>query len=410
MNLPLFIARRIKDNGKKAISSFSNRISVFSVAISFAVMLVALSVSSGFRNEINNTVSGFTGDIFLVPPGVELFDNARPVEKHLSYLGKLSGKDYVENVSPFIYTYGIIKSSEGMDALLFKGMDSSFSRTFFESRMAEGVLPEFKGKASNSIVISKRMAEKNRLETGDKVTAYFINDGTKARRLEIAGIYDARFEELDEKLILCDIRMLQRVLGWSEDYVNGYEIHTNSDPLSKKTEYDIQEMLYNASDDDHSLIPGYASDLFPNIYDWLVLVDMNFVLILALMIIVCGFNMISGLLIILFERISMIGTLKALGMTNGKIRKIFIYKASMIVVKGMAIGNAAALAVSALIAGFKVLPLDPENYFISYVPAVIDPAAWIATDIAAFAAILLILLVPSTFISKISPEKTMRVK
>lgn len=410
MNLPLFIARRIKDNGKKAISSFSNRISVFSVAISFAVMLVALSVSSGFRNEINNTVSGFTGDIFLVPPGVELFDNARPVEKHLSYLGKLSGKDYVENVSPFIYTYGIIKSSEGMDALLFKGMDSSFSRTFFESRMAEGVLPEFKGKASNSIVISKRMAEKNRLETGDKVTAYFINDGTKARRLEIAGIYDARFEELDEKLILCDIRMLQRVLGWSEDYVNGYEIHTNSDPLSKKTEYDIQEMLYNASDDDHSLIPGYVSDLFPNIYDWLVLVDMNFVLILALMIIVCGFNMISGLLIILFERISMIGTLKALGMTNGKIRKIFIYKASMIVVKGMAIGNAAALAVSALIAGFKVLPLDPENYFISYVPAVIDPAAWIATDIAAFAAILLILLVPSTFISKISPEKTMRVK
>ncbi len=427
MNFNLFIAGRI---GKKSasngrLSRISNTIATVSVAISFMVMIVAIAIANGFREEIRGKASGFSGDITLTAPGVSIENHLYPTTRP-SYIGKLDSLEFIKSVNAVSYRSGLLKNGNEIQGIVVKGIDGRYDMEFFRNHLIEGEIPQFTlhipseetGSAnsaapSNEIIISKRLANMLNYKVGDKAQAYFIGDDVRIRLFTIAGIFDARLEEIDKSLIIADAGHISKLNGWKDGEVSGYEV------LLKKSYRDntakvaakLEEFLYNnTADNDPSLVPTTLQERYYILFDWLHLLDTNVYIILALMIAVAGFNMVSGLLIILFERISHIGLLKSLGMRNKDIASIFLYRASFIVLKGMAAGNLAAILFCLLESQYRFIKLNPTNYFVSFVPIEITPSTIIAIDIAAFITVMLILTIPCHIIGKISPSKTLAVK
>jgi lipoprotein-releasing system permease protein len=244
---------------------------------------------------------------------------------------------------------------------------------------------------------------------GDKITAYFVDEQVKVRRFTITGIFDAQLEQLDKYLAIADNRQITRLNGWENGY-SGYEIYLKTEAAPEHTEA-VEHLIYEyTTEKDTPVVPVSLKEKYYILYDWLHLLDLNVLIILALMIAVAGFNMVSGLLIMLFERISQIGLLKSLGMTDRAISRIFLTKSAIVVVQGMIWGNAIAIALCLLQKHLNIIGLDPANYFVSSVPVDFN-LLWIASmNVVAFVAIMLIMMLPCHFISRIDPAATMRVK
>lgn len=363
------------------------------IAISFLVMIIAVSVSSGFRSEIRNGLSVLSGDIQLTPPNLNVLDQSRPIEREASYIPYIKEMEGVESIMPVVYMAGIVKQGEDIYGVMFKGTTDAL----------EGAS------------VPRSLAQKAGLELGDKLTAYFVGDKVKVRQFEVVSIYDSMIEADDKLIVYTDMTSLQRLSGWSEDQVSAVEIcldQAHKDEDSIFAAYHRIGYAVNAYSDD-SEAPVVASSTlsrFPQLFDWLNLIDFNVLFILILMTIVAGFNMISGLLIMLFENISTIGLFKALGMTDRSISKVFLASASVLVLKGMLIGNALAFAFCWLQSKTHILKLDPSNYFVSFVPVKINVGSVLLADIGSFAVIMLLLLIPTLFISKVDPAQTVRMK
>lgn len=406
MNLNLFIAKKVGGNGT---------IACISVAISILVMFVAIAISEGFRKEIGEKAVGFSGDILFTVPGQDYTTDRWPLNSDLSYLPQIRELPELKSVNKVAYKPGMAKTEDNVHGVLFKGVDSLYQFDFFAKNLIEGTLPDFSGsKISNQILISARLAQILGYQVGDRMTAYFIDDNVKARRFDISGIYSARLEDMDEKLVLADIRHIQRLNGWDESQTSCLELFLDGasidDGRRMAVTAKIDDVIYNSDNDgDASVIVREIDDVYRHLFDWLQLLDMNVLIVLILMIVVAGFNMISGLLIILFEKISMIGLMKALGMRNKALCKIFVYKASFIVLKGMVIGNAIAITLTMIQKYFKVIKLDPSNYFVDHVPVEVDVWTMVVLNIASFVLMMLIMIIPSMFISKVSPDKTIKV-
>ena len=388
MDASLFISRRLR---------FKGGIAMVCIAISYLVMIIAVAVSSGFRNEIRRGVSSLSGDIQLTPPNLNVLDNSRPIEREASYRSYLKEVKGVKSVDPVIYRAGIIKQADNIHGVLFKGIEGGVDSVAL------------------SVSIPTRLAEIAGLSEGDRMTAYFIGEKVRLRQFKVASVYDALVETDDRLVIYADLADLQRLDGWKDNQVSALEIHM----------YDAgrdESSIWNATQEIGTIVNAYSSESeapvvavssvsrYPQLFDWLDLIDFNVLFILILMTIVAGFNMISGLLIMLFENISTIGLLKALGMTDRAISKVFLSSAAVLVLKGMAIGNALGLVFCALQSTTHLLKLDPENYFVSFVPVNIDMGAVLLADAASFVIIMLLLLVPTLFISKVDPAQTVRVK
>ena len=388
MDASLFISRRLR---------FKGGIAMVCIAISYLVMIIAVAVSSGFRNEIRRGVSSLSGDIQLTPPNLNVLDNSRPIERDASYLSYIKEVRGVKSVDPVIYRAGIIKQADNIHGVLFKGIEGGVDSVAL------------------SVSIPTRLAEIAGLSEGDRMTAYFIGEKVRLRQFKVASVYDALVETDDRLVIYADLADLQRLDGWKDNQVSALEIHM----------YDAgrdESSIWNATQEIGTIVNAYSSESeapvvavssvsrYPQLFDWLDLIDFNVLFILILMTIVAGFNMISGLLIMLFENISTIGLLKALGMTDRAISKVFLSSAAVLVLKGMAIGNALGLVFCALQSTTHLLKLDPENYFVSFVPVNIDMGAVLLADAASFVIIMLLLLVPTLFISKVDPAQTVRVK
>lgn len=411
MNAASFIARRM-GTGSGGVSRYSNTIALCSVAVSIAVMIIALSVSFGFKKDIDERISGFTGDMFLLPPGSSLFENSGYTDAENGIAGKVAAEDFVSGVSPFLYMPGVADFGEEADALLFKGVDSAWSSRFFASSLISGRLPVTDGRGiSDDLLVSRYIADKHELSVGDGIRVYFVSEeGAKVRKFTVCGIYDAGISDLDRRFVVADLKMLQRVVGAGFDGVGGYEVNFRDGTDKEYAFASVERILYEVDDEVLPLIPYDASSVFPNIYDWLGLIDFNLAVLLVLMVAVAGFNMVSALLIILFERISMIGILKSLGMGDRGILEIFLRKASSIVWRGIAVGNLISFALMALQYFFRIIKLDPASYFIEYVPVDFDIMSILLLDIGGYAVIMLVLMIPSVFISRISPDISVRMK
>ena len=403
MNLNLYIAKKIK-------TSSNNTIACASVAISILVMFMAMVISDGFKREIKETSVGFSGEVFLLSPGQDITNQLYPISGRPSYIDKIHSLKGIESVNDVAYTSGMLKSDESVQGIMFKGVDSTYSLDFFEKYLVEGTLPDFSGKsASNQILISERLASLMNYKCGEKITAYFVGESVRVRRFTISGLYNVRLDEMDKTLAIVDIRQTRRLNGWESDQVSNIEIKLAAGANADKICREIEEIILDRPWDDDSVIASQIRYIYPHIFDWLDLLNMNVLIILILMIVVAGFNMISGLLIILFEKISMIGLLKALGMKTRDICRVFIYRGSFIVIKGMVIGNVIAIILSILQGVFHIIPLDPANYFVDHVPVYVNVPKIVILNVASFALMILIMIIPSFFIARVQPEKTIKV-
>lgn len=416
MNFNWFIARRIgnKADATGRLSKMGTVISVVSVAVSVAVIVAVTAVADGFRNEIAGKVRSFSGDVVLAAPGSDILNVAKPVDAPLSYLQKLQELPFVERVSGVAYRQGVIKGEEEISGLMLKGVDSLYNLESYSGSLLQGALPKLNGKApSNEVVISRSLADALKLNAGDKITAYFPDEQLKVRRFTISGVFDTGLEQFDKYLAIGDIRQVVRLNGWGDNQLSGYEILLNNEAAGVTLEQEdaIAQVIYeNSLTEDSQVAATVLQEKYYTLFDWLNLLDLNVVIVLSLMIAVAGFNMVSSLLIMLFERISQIGLLKALGMTNRAVAKVFIAKAAMVVLQGMLWGNVLGVGFCLLQGKYHILTLNPQDYFVPWVPVSLEASTVLITNLVAFASIMAIMLLPCLFISKVDPATTMRVK
>ena len=394
MDASLFISRRLRFKGKIAMTS---------IAVSFLVMIIAVSVSSGFRHAIRDGISSVSGDVQLLPLDMNFLAEDSALESDASYLPYLVEMDGVDMVIPVIYRAGIVRHDDDIHGVLVKGMPAEALPFANPDSVAMGVS------------IPRRLSEIMGLGEGDRMLTYFMGNKVRVRQFNIVSVYDSVLEADDKLVVYADIADMQRLNGWNENQVSAMEIMLDSDARSDgmidEITSDIATAVYAyTAEDETTVLATSARSRYPQIFDWLGLMDFNVLFILVLMTIVAGFNMISGLLIMLFENISTIGLLKTLGMTDRSIAKVFLSSSAVLTIKGMAIGNALAIIFCIVQSQTHILKLDPVNYFVSYVPVHPDLGLILAADIIAFATIMLLLLIPCVFISKVDPAETVRVR
>ena len=387
MDVSLFIGKRLR---------FKGNIAMASIAVSFLVMIIAVSVSSGFRCAIRSGLAELSGDIRIMPPSLSVMDESRPIEKNAAYRPYVEDVDGVKSIRPVVYKAGIVKSGENIQGVLFKGVPSDDT-------------------LSLSVSIPRRLSEISGLGPGDRMLTYFVGETVKVRQFSVASVYDAVVETDDRLVVYADIEDLQRLNGWDEGSVSCLEVMLEE---GLRNETDIEAVndeigtYINAwsSEDEEFVVSVSSVSSYPQLFDWRDLIDFNVFVILVLMTIVAGFNMISGLLIMLFENISTIGLLKAIGMTDRAISKVFLSSSAFLVFKGMAVGNLLAVLFCVIQDKTGLLRLDPENYFVSSVPVDLDLGMVLTADAISFVVIMILLLIPCLFISKVDPADTVRVK
>lgn len=392
MNVSFFIAARLRFKGK---------IAMICIAVSFLVMIVAVSVSGGFRQEIRNGISSVTGDIHIVPPDRNVLDEGSPVEEEPSYLPYLREIEGIDEIKPVIYRAGIIRHEGDIHGVLFKGVPRKD-------------IPQ-QDSTVFGVSIPRGLCDQAGLSVGDRLPSYFIGDAVKARQFTVMSIYDPMIETDDNHIVYADVNDLRRLNGWDEGMVSSLEIildesYRNESDIRHHTEEVGALINLYSSDEEASVIALSSVSEYPQIFGWLDMIDFNVFFILLLMTVVAGFNMISGLLIMLFENISTIGLLKSLGMTDRAIAKVFLSSSAVLTIKGMAIGNAIAILFCVIQDLTGLIRLDPANYFVSSVPVSMDIGLVLAADAAAFLGIMVLLLIPCLFISKVDPAETVRVK
>ncbi len=387
------------------------RIATLGVAIGLAVMLVSVCVVLGFKHSIRDKVVGFGGHItvadFMTLQGSEPY----PVCMNDSMMRVLKGIRGVQHVQRFALKQGILKTDNDFLGVMLKGGGQEFDTTFIHRHLVEGTIPAFSDmSSSNRLLISQIMADKLRLHTGSKVFAYFIdNDRVKARRFTVAGIYQTNLTRFDETVCFTDLYTAVKLNGWESDQAGGAELTVDDFDRIADVE-DIVVRKVNRTTDKYG--ETYSSetiqDANPQIFSWINLLDLNVWIILVLMVCVSGFTMISGLLIIILERTSMIGLLKALGARNRSIRHTFLWFAVFIIGKGMLIGNILGLGLCLLQQYTGVIRLDASTYYVDTVPVEINLPLLLLLNAATLMVSVFVLVAPSYLISRISPAKSMR--
>ena len=378
-----FIARRLRVKEKMAVTA---------IAISFFVIIIAVAISAGFRREIRGGVTAVTGDVLLTNTSADLTGGADPVRTP-SCLKDLEGVRGVERIEPVVYSAGILRLGDDIQGAVFKGTTADT--------------------VSLGVRIPATLSERFGLGVGDDLVAYYAGEKTKIRRWNITEVYQSAMATEDGQLLYVPIGDLRRLHEWSEDESSLLEVTLeprlrNRRALAEKTAELGWRAQLGVQDDEEPLRAVATTERFPQLFDWLDLIDFNVYAILLLMTVVAGFNMISGLLILLFRHVSTIGTLKTLGMGNRAVAGVFLRVGARTAAIGMAAGNALALLFCLIQGTTHAIKLNPENYFVSFVPVHVNLPGILLADAAAFAGILLLLLIPTLFISKVDPAQTVK--
>lgn len=412
MSLSLFLARRIyrdSDAGKQ-VSRPAVLIATVGVAIGLAVMIIAVSVIIGFKSEVRDKIIGFGAHIQITNSDAARSFETRPIGVTDSMIAALVDYPEVKHVQRYSTKPGMIKTTDAFQGMVLKGIGHEYNTSFFRKHLIEGEFPQFSDSASsNRVVISKAIADKMKLKLGDKIDTYYIQEDVRARRLKIVGIYQTNFSEYDNLFLLTDLCLVNRLNKWQPDQVSGVELELH--------DYNqLEEATYHIAADVNQAPDSYGAEycvrnveqLNPQIFAWLGILDINIWVILILMIGVAGFTMVSGLLIIIIERTSMIGILKSLGANNFTIRKLFLWFAIFLIGKGMLWGNAIGLAFYFIQKWFGVFRLDPETYYMDTVPVSFNIWIFLLLNVGTLLASVIMLLGPSYIITRIHPANSMR--
>ena len=413
MNISFFIAKRIySDKGdKRKVSRPAIHIATAGVAIGLAVMILTVSVVLGFKHTIRDKVIGFGSHIQVENFLTMQSSDPYPICIDDSVMKVIKGIEGVEHVERFALTQGILKTDQDFLGMSFKGIGPEYDISFIKSNLKSGSIPSFSDSANKgNLLISTATADKMNLKAGDKVFAYFISDnGVKVRRFTVSGIFQTNMSQFDNALCFTDLYTARKLNNWDGELCTGAEISVGDLQQINAVSLRIADKVNRTSDHDGNIFTSQTIyETYPQIFSWLSLLDINVWIILALMICVAGFTMISGLLIIILERTQMIGILKALGMKGASVRHTLLWFAVLIIGKGMLIGDILAAAIILLQRQTGFISLDPATYYVSEAPTEINIQAFLLINAATLIISVLVLVGPSFLISHIHPAKSMR--
>lgn len=412
MNLELFIARKIhfSKEGNRQVTPPAVRIAIVGVALGLAVMILSVAIVIGFKKEVRNKVIGFGSHIQITN-----FDNnssyeTTPIAVSDSLLQALREFPGIKHIEGYATKMGILKTDSDFQGVVLKGIDTDYDWSFFRNNLKEGELLTIDPKkTSTDVIISKYLSDLLGLKLGDSILTYFVQEDVRARKLNIAGIYETGFMDYDKLFVLADIKQIRRLNGWEKDEVSGLELLVDDyDKLDQVAEDLYFNLVEKQDRHGNTYFTRSIKEMNPMIFNWLDVLDVNVVVILILIFAVAGFTMISGLLIIILERTNMIGILKALGENNVSIRKIFLYISFFLIGKGMLWGNVVGIAICLIQSHFRIIKLDPSIYYLDAVPIDLSIVSLILLNIGTLCASMLMMLGPSYLITKIDPAKSIR--
>lgn len=405
LNFEYFIARHIASERGNSFSQPVIKISVISIALGLSLMLASVAIVIGFKHSISNKVIGFTANLQITP-----FDNNKSLEEQpldisRSFIKTLPAIPNVKHIQFVAQKGGVLKTSDQIQGVVLKGVGMNYNWEFLKKNLYAGKLPVLTKNRDYEVLISKMLADKLNLKIGDNVRVWFVNSnesGARGRKFSISGIYNTGLEDFDGSYIIGDLDVVAKLNNWKPNQAGTVEILLNNPEKMEET----ADVIYHDIPYDLNIVT--AKKLYPQIFNWLDLLDMNVIVLLVLLMLVAGITMISTLLILIIERTSMVGLLKALGATNKTIGRIFLIRSSYIVLKGMLWGNIIGLLFYFIQLYFRPFHLDPKSYYVDYVPVELHIAQFLLLNAGVIVISLLILLIPTWYISRISPAKALR--
>jgi lipoprotein-releasing system permease protein len=413
LNTERFIAKRII-SGDKSTNRFSVpivRISIMAIALGLAVMILTVAIITGFKNEIQNKLIGVVSHIQITNYDANSSDEPSPISLHQPFIAQLKKNSEIKHIQVYANKSGILKTETENEGIILRGVSKDYDWDFIKQNLKSGDVFTFSDSLSRDIILSRHFADKLNLKLNDKVVIYFITQKAddssvkyipRAKTFFIKGFYETGMEDIDNHLALVDIRHIQKLNYWNEDQIAGFEIAVNDYHNIDKTVEDINDRI------GEGLIAETVKERNQTIFSWLELQDINAIIIIVLMISVAGINMISALLVLILERTNMIGILKALGAKNRSVRKIFFYNAAYLIGKGLLWGNIIGISIALLQYHFGIFKLDQTAYYVSVIPININWLHIVFLNIGTMICCLLMLLLPSLIISKITPVKAIQ--
>tara|TARA_B100001057_G_scaffold5166_1_gene4687 strand:- start:30012 stop:31244 length:1233 start_codon:yes stop_codon:yes gene_type:complete len=408
LNFELFIAKRIIGNKayKSSVSAPIIKIGIAAIAIGIIVMLIAIATGLGLQQKIRDKVVAFNGHIEITNYDTNASDESQvPISINQEFYPKFNAVEGITHIQGVATKFAVIRTETDFEGVVVKGVGADYKWDYFKEFLVEGRVPDFSGKRNEEILISSYLANRLGFKVGDKFQTLFGEDLNKIPRIinyEIVGIYNSGFQELDEKFCIADLRHIQRLNKWEADQIGSFEVFIEDfSEIEEKYEEVFKEIpsLLNATP---------VNQKYYTVFEWIKIFESNINIIIAIMIIVAGINMITTLLVLILERTNMIGILKALGSSNWSVRKIFLYNASYLIGLGLLWGNIIGLGLLFAQKHFKLFPLNPDTYYVSEAPVYLNWDYILILNVGTFVACLLMLLIPSVIISKISPVKAIR--
>ena len=407
MNVPVFLANKVRHAPQGSFSSTVTKIGIASIALGLGILIIAFAVLFGFKNSIQQKIFLFGAHL-----QVSKFTNNSSYEETALALNTKLYQDStripgVQHIQAVALKAGILKTSEELTGVVLKGVGKDYDWNLFQGSIVAGTVPVVgadTGSGSTQILLSQYMANQLKVKIGESVPLYFLGNPPRARKMTVVGIYETGLEEVDKTIALGDIRLIQKLNRWGPDSVGTYEIFVKDFNKLAATEHSI----FNIMTPEMRIIR--VTDQYRPLFDWMLLLDRNMIILLALITFVASFNMVSVLLVLMVERTPMVGLLKAIGSPNALIRRMFVFVGLNMVIWGLVIGNVVGLGLCFLQYRFKLIPLDPKNYFMNYVPIVWDWPTILALNAAAILLIALVLWVPTIIINRVQPVKALAFK
>ncbi|MBI5219299.1 MAG: ABC transporter permease [Bacteroidia bacterium] len=414
MNTEFFIARRLiyAKESQNNISKPIVTIAIVGIALGLIVMIVSVAIVTGFKSEIRGKIIGFGSHLQITNYDTNISYETQPISRNQPFLPELRKTEGVKKVQCFAIKAGIIKTKNEIEGVVLKGIGSDYDWSFFKKHIIQGNTFNINDSVkTDKVLISKSQASRLKLKLGDNLSMFFVQDSPepRMRKFKIAGIYETSLEEFDKLYVLADIAHVQKLNNWTKDQVSGFEVLVNDFDRIGDMKYIVSDVIgYQIKEGSDVLKVVSVKEKFPQLFDWLELQDINVWVILGLMVIVAGFNMVSGLLILILERTNMIGVLKSLGSGNISIRKIFLYQAGMLISKGLLWGNIIGIALCLIQYYFGVIKLDAAAYYVSKVPISLNIIHIILLNTGTLLITVAMLVLPSYIVTKISPVKAIQ--
>lgn len=405
MGYEQWIARRLMRSGMDTlrVSRPVVRLAISGIALGFSAMIISVAIVKGFKQEIREKVIGFSAHVQISKFDANQSFESSPIEFNTANLSSIAKLEGVRHVQAFATKAGIVRKGSEIEGVVAKGVDSGYDWSFFRKSLRAGAIPVYAySSRSSDILISTVLARKLNLNVSDSLVTYFVQQPPRARKFKIVGIYETGLEEFDEKFVFCDLAQIRKLNDWNDSTIGGLEVQLSDfDALDEAA-----PRIYATTGSD--LDVRTIREMYPQIFDWLGLQDINAVVIIILMIIVAGINMIAALLVLILERVGTIGTLKAIGASDASVRNIFLRIAALLISRGLFWGNVVGIGICLLQHYFHWIRLDQDSYYIAYVPIRLLPLDLLWMNLGTLLVCTMMMLVPTLLVTRIRPVRALR--